>query len=168
MTLASTTPTLDKILLLVLVAVCLYGGVLYWRNARRRNRDSFEQLADHIERQPPRGRIAREVAAAISDQAYAPYGADLLDRPTPGPVPAAGEIDPADYVARALAHVPCQASQCSHKPWPGQHCRTCDLPYPCPLSGPLNSRLIDPSHGQSHFDEDKRAFQREWRDTGRW
>lgn len=108
------------------------------------------------------GRIEREVEQALTDPAYKPYGADLLDRPVPvGPLPRVGEVDPTDYVARALAHVPCEATSCSHRPWPGQHCRTCDLPYPCRASGPLNAP-------RSHFEDDRRAFQRSWRETGRW
>lgn len=80
---------------------------------------------------------------------------------TPGPLPRAGEVDRTDYVDRVLRHVPCEATTCSHKPWPDLHCRECDQPYPCRLSGPLNPP-------RSHFDADRRAFQRNWRETGRW
>lgn len=79
---------------------------------------------------------------------------------TPGPMPGPGETRANDY-ERALAHIPCQATACSHKPWPGPHCRVCDLPYPCPVSGPINQR-------RSGFDDDARAYQRSWRETGRW
>lgn len=103
-----------------------------------------------------------DVEDAYTNPVYAPYsGKGLATYDRTGPLPAVGQVDDADYVSRALGHVPCQATTCSHKPWPGQHCRTCDLPYPCPPSGPLNET-------RPHFDDDKAAFQRGWRETGRW
>lgn len=76
------------------------------------------------------------------------------------PLPPVVEISRLDYVSRVLQHVPCEAYPCSHKPWPGQHCRTCDLPYPCPLSGPLNN--------ERSFEIPDRHFNRQQRETGRW
>lgn len=62
-----------------------------------------------------------DVEEAFTDPAYAPYGADLLDR--------------AD-------HVPCAWGLCKHSTGElvsliGEHCRSCAQPYPCPHSAPF-------------------------------
>lgn len=116
MTLAASMSTMDKVLIIALASVGLLAVIA----------GSLVMLS----RRPykPGRRIDREVEAALSDPAYAPYGADLTDRTDPFE----------DYVRRAQQHQPCDKWPCPHTTVNTHHCR-CGRPWVCVLSGPLNT-----------------------------
>jgi hypothetical protein len=185
-TLASSTSTSDKILMVALAVLAIVSFIVIVR---------VTALAAEL--------WDERVHAALTDPAYAPYGADLDDRePTDGEaaveallrahadafVPQLGDeqrrairdrvtalaagdrSDPAhpDHHSWVVTtHVPCSDPYtCTHAAaYSVAHCAYDAEAWPCAASGRLTQTDEGP---QSHFDEDTRALRRNWRETGRW